>query len=91
MPRRDASRRFRYTDPMNVDDAIRAAIRSAIADAQVEVRGDGRHFQLVVVSSAFEGRNTLERHRMVLGSLKDLMAGDAAPVHAIDSISARMP
>lgn len=76
---------------MRIDDEIRAALAAAIPGSQVEVQGDGRHFQLVVVSSAFEGRNTLERHRMVLGALRELMAGDAAPVHAIDSISARTP
>lgn len=76
---------------MSLDDSIRAAILHALPDATVEVTGDGRHFQLAVVSVAFEGKSTLERHRLVLGALKELMAGDAAPVHAIDSIRARTP
>ncbi len=76
---------------MLIGDSIRAAIQQAIVGAAVEVTGDGRHFQLSVVSAAFEGKKTLERHRMVLGALKELMAGDAAPVHAIDSILARTP
>jgi acid stress-induced BolA-like protein IbaG/YrbA len=76
---------------MTIEDSIRAALLAALPGADVDVRGDGRHFQLAVVSSAFEGKNTLERHRLVLGALKELMAGDAAPVHAIDSIQARTP
>jgi acid stress-induced BolA-like protein IbaG/YrbA len=74
---------------MTIDDSIREAIVKALPGAQVEVGGDGRHFQLSVVSDAFEGKNTLERHRLVLGALKALMAGDDAPVHAIASIATR--
>ncbi|MBM4357329.1 MAG: BolA/IbaG family iron-sulfur metabolism protein [Deltaproteobacteria bacterium] len=76
---------------MTIEDSIRAALSAALPGAEIDVRGDGRHFQLAVVSSAFEGKNTLERHRLVLGALKELMAGDAAPVHAVDSIQARTP
>ena len=75
----------------NIDDRIREAIESAIEGAQVEVSGDGRHFNLRVVSAAFEGKNTLGRHRLVLGAIKELMGGDDAPVHAIDSIKALTP
>jgi acid stress-induced BolA-like protein IbaG/YrbA len=73
------------------EQAIVAAIQGALAGAQVEVRGDGRHFQIGVVCEAFAGKSTLERHRLVLGALKELMAGDDAPVHAVDSLSTRTP
>jgi acid stress-induced BolA-like protein IbaG/YrbA len=76
---------------MSLHDSIREAILSELPGAEVEVRGDGRHFQLAVVSAAFAGRSTLERHRLVLGALKGLMGGDDAPVHAIDSIQTRIP
>jgi acid stress-induced BolA-like protein IbaG/YrbA len=74
---------------MTVNDAIREAIQSQIEGARVEVTGDGRHFQLTVVSGVFEGKTTLERHRLVLGAIKELMAGDDAPVHAVDSLVTR--
>ena len=74
----------------DIHDAIRSAIAGAIEDAQIEVTGgDGGHFELSVVSKAFEGLSTLERHRMVLQSIKELMAGHQAPVHAIDSLRTR--
>ena len=76
---------------MTIEASIREALASALPGAEIDVRGDGRHFQLAVVSSAFEGKSTLERHRLVLGALKELMGGDDARVHAIDSISARTP
>ncbi|MDX1569460.1 MAG: BolA family protein [Xanthomonadales bacterium] len=42
---------------------------------------DGRgHFALRIVSSAFEGKNPLERHRMVYAALGDLMQTD---IHAL--------
>lgn len=73
-----------------IHDAIRTAIVTKIADAEVAVSGDGRHFDLVVSSKAFEGLGTLDRHRLVLGALTELMAGDAAPVHAIDSLKTQL-
>ena len=71
----------------DIHEAIRSAIATAIEDAETAVEGgQGGHFTISVTSPAFAGKNTLERHRMVLGAIKELMAGDAAPVHAVDSI-----
>ena len=75
----------------SVHDAIREAIAGQIHDARIEVTGEGGHFRIAVVSPAFLGLGTLERHRLVLGALKELMRGDDAPVHAIDAIDARPP
>jgi stress-induced morphogen len=72
-----------------ITDAIRDAIAGQIADAKILVAGDGRHFNIEVTAAAFEGLNTLERHRLVLGALKELMAGDDAAVHAIDSLKTK--
>lgn len=70
----------------SVTDAIRKAIQDQIEDAEVEVSGGGGHFSIVVRSAAFAGKRTLQSHRMVLGAIAHLMAGDAAPVHAVDSL-----
>jgi acid stress-induced BolA-like protein IbaG/YrbA len=75
----------------SINDAIRDAIAAQIADAQIAVSGDGRHFNIEVTAAAFDGLNTLERHRLVLSSLKELMAGDDAAVHAIDSLKTKTP
>lgn len=73
----------------NTLDEIREALQANIGDAQsIDVSGDGRHFNIKIVAPSFEGLNTLERHRKVLNALKELMAGNDAPVHAIDSIKA---
>jgi stress-induced morphogen len=71
-----------------VEDAIREAIQQNIEGVtNVEVSSTaGGHFDIVVSSPVFEGKKTLEKHRLVLNAIKELMAGDAAPVHAVDSI-----
>lgn len=70
----------------SVTEAIREAIQDQIDGAEVEVSGAGGHFSIVVRSAAFAGMRTLQSHRMVLGAIAHLMSGDAAPVHAVDSL-----
>jgi acid stress-induced BolA-like protein IbaG/YrbA len=73
----------------SVTDAVRKAIEGAIAGAQVEVTGSGGHFSISVTSPAFAGKSMVESHRMVLSAIAHLMAGDTAPVHAVDSLKTR--
>lgn len=73
---------------MNVNDEIQSAIEAAIPGARVEVaNASPGHFEITVRSGAFEGKRLLDKQRMVLGAIKHLMAGDAAPVHAVDKIN----
>mgnify|MGYP003891059591 CR=1 FL=1 len=72
-------------------DAMRAAIAEALPGAEIQVQGGGGHFEVAVVSTAFEGKRTLARHRLVMSALAPLMAGDNAPVHAIDRLVTNTP
>jgi acid stress-induced BolA-like protein IbaG/YrbA len=54
-------------------EELQLAIRESLPCEQVKVSGDGRHFEALVVSGAFEGRTRLERHRMVYSALGDRM------------------
>ena len=59
-------------------DEIRSRVSRALPDAKISIRdtvGDGDHLEMVVVSGAFEGKTTLERHRMVYAPLSDLLGG----------------
>ena len=38
-----------------------------------------------VESVMFDGKKTLEKQRMVYSALKELMAGNSAPIHVIDN------
>ena len=56
-------------------------IREGLPDADVTVSGDdGVHFEAVVVSPAFAGKSTLQRHRMVYATLGSLMGKE---IHAL--------
>ena len=56
-------------------------IREGLPDAQVEVSGeDGVHFEAVVSSPSFEGKATLQRHRMVYATLGKAMGTE---IHAL--------
>lgn len=77
----------------DIQEAIRQAIESNIEGVTaVEVSSAAAgHFDIAVTSPAFEGKRTLDKHRMVLNAIKELMAGEAAPVHAVDSIKTKTP
>jgi len=67
-------------------DGIKSAIRAELSDADVEVSGGGGHYTIAVTSKAFAGKNMMESHRLVYAAIAPLMKGDAAPLHAVDSL-----
>ena len=73
----------------SIDQAIVNGIKAKIPDAVVEVSGGGGHYTITVVSPVFSGKSMLESQRLVLGSIKHLINGDRAPVHAVDSLITR--
>lgn len=77
--------------PAETAEKIESAILEKLPGAEVTARGMGGHFEIRVVSEQFEGKNTLARHRLVLGAIAHLMKGDSAPVHAVDKIEALAP
>ena len=75
----------------SVTDAIRDAICAKIDAAQVEVSGGGGHYTIVVEAPVFANASMLESQRLVYGAISHLMAGNDAPVHAVDSLVTRAP
>jgi acid stress-induced BolA-like protein IbaG/YrbA len=71
--------------------AIEAAVSEAIPGCTVKAQGAGGHFEIHVVSEQFQGKRTLGKHRLVLSAIKGLMAGDRAPVHAVDRLVTLTP
>lgn len=59
---------------------IKAAIEAALPDSEAHVSGDGTHFEAVVICDAFDGRRTLDQHKMVYGALGDAMR---TSIHAL--------
>ena len=75
----------------DISSQIKQRIETAISDAQVEiVPGSARHYELYVISASFEGLSQVKQQQMVYASIKDLMSGDDAPIHAIDRMDLRV-
>lgn len=84
---------------MNRIDRLRSVLEQALAPQQLEIRDDsakhaghagareGGHFAIHIVSGAFAGLTSLERHRLVYAAVAELMGRD---IHAL-SISAEAP
>lgn len=51
-------------------DAVAELIRIALPNAEVQVSGDGRHFEARVVSPEFAGKTPLARQRLVLAGVE---------------------
>ncbi len=69
-------------------DKVKQLIEAGLPGAKVEVTGDGRHFEALVISDAFEGKSLVQRHRMVMATVNDQIASDE--LHAL-SIKAKTP
>ena len=68
--------------------AVARLIRSGLPDAQVQVTGDGSHFEALVVSTAFLGKSPLERQRLVMATVRPQL--ERGELHAL-SIKAQIP
>ena len=65
-------------------DAVAAAIRQALPDAQVQVEdltGGGDHLQVTVVSEGFRDLTRVKQHQLVYGALSRELASEA--IHAL--------
>lgn len=62
---------------------IAERIQETYPDARVSARdmtGTADHWEVEVVSSAFEGKLPIERHRMIYGCFEEELKG---PIHAL--------
>jgi acid stress-induced BolA-like protein IbaG/YrbA len=76
---------------MTIEEQVKQSIEAAIPESQAQVDGGGGHFNIEVVSSAFAGKRILEQQRLVYSAIAHLMAGDTAPVHAVDRMVCKTP
>jgi len=63
------------------NDAVKQLIEAGLPGCRVEVTGDGRHFEAVVVSDEFEGKTPLQKQRMVMATVKSQIESDE--LHAL--------
>lgn len=65
---------------MVTTESIQQSIVAGIACEHIDVRGDGHHFQAVIVSTAFEGLNKVRQHQLVYAALGERMREE---IHAL--------
>ncbi len=59
---------------------IKGWIEQNLPGSEVEIDGDGHHFEAVIVCPDFSGKNRIQRHQMVYGALGERMKSD---IHAL--------
>ena len=62
-------------------EELQSIITEGLACTHCELEGDGRHWQAVIVSDAFEGKRAIQRHQMVYATLGARIQRDE--VHAL--------
>jgi acid stress-induced BolA-like protein IbaG/YrbA len=62
-------------------EAVATLIRDGLPGAEVEVTGDGSHFDAVVVSGEFAGKSPIQRQRLVMATVRPQI--DSGELHAI--------
>jgi acid stress-induced BolA-like protein IbaG/YrbA len=62
-------------------DELRNLIAGGLACEHIDVAGDGRHWEALIVSAEFEGKRPIQRHQRVYATLGAKMHTDE--VHAL--------
>ena len=69
-----------HTEPPVSPDSIRASLVAGLAPDYVDVRGDGHHFEAIIVSAKFAGLSRVKQHQLVYAALGDRMRQE---IHAL--------
>ena len=65
---------------MITPEQVQSYIENGMQCSQVRVLGDGEHFEALIVSEAFRGKNRVQRHQLVYAALGERMRGE---IHAL--------
>jgi acid stress-induced BolA-like protein IbaG/YrbA len=61
-------------------EQVKTYIEQGLECEYVNVAGDGHHFEAVIVSEAFRGKNKVQQHQLVYRALGDRMREE---IHAL--------
>lgn len=67
------------------NDAVSDLIKAGIADATIEVSGDGYKYQAEIISSVFEGVSKVKRHQMVYATVSEAIT--SGELHALTIVA----
>lgn len=74
---------------MLTPEQVKTMIATVLPCEHIEVEGDGHHFFAQIISSAFEGKNRLARHRLIKDGLAKEIASNE--LHALSITTAATP
>jgi acid stress-induced BolA-like protein IbaG/YrbA len=66
---------------MQVEE-IKHLLESHLSDCDVDVSGDGSHFDVTVIGDVFEGLNAVKKQQLVYGGLGEQIADGS--IHAVN-------
>ena len=64
------------------NEEIVAKLQEAFTDAEVDISGDGSHFNVLIISDDFEGLRSVKKQQLVYAVLNDDIASGA--MHAVN-------
>lgn len=65
---------------MTTAESIERSIAAGLACEHLAVRGDGHHWEALIVSAGFEGKTRIQRHQLVYAALGERMREE---IHAL--------
>ena len=65
---------------MTTPEDIKECIEQNLAQSEVEISGDGRHFDAIIVCTGFAGKTRIQQHQMVYAALGGRMKDE---IHAL--------
>lgn len=65
---------------MTTPEQVKSYVEQGLECELVRVDGDGHHFEAVIVSAAFRGKNKVQQHQLVYRALGDRMREE---IHAL--------
>ena len=60
---------------------VHEILSNNIENAEIHIEGDGYKYQAIIISDIFNGKNTLQRHKIIYALLKEPIA--AGQLHAL--------
>ncbi len=61
---------------------VRALLQSHLPECDIQVQGDGSHYDIIAVGDVFEGQRPVRKQQIVYGALKEQIADGS--IHAVN-------
>ncbi|MBU0501509.1 MAG: BolA/IbaG family iron-sulfur metabolism protein [Gammaproteobacteria bacterium] len=71
-----------------LNETVKQRIQEALPDAEICIKGEACSLEALVISAAFAGKGRIQQHRLVLDTVKDLIA--SGELHAL-SVATHAP